>query len=217
MVESRRRPARCPGCGLKAGPGLRFCGSCGLDFDKIEAPLAAGPLRDADEPAAHEAPDGHGGGLGSIARFRLRRLARPEHLMNGPALAMIVLGLAGAAGALLAWFTVASTDAGPVSRSGLQMGAFGFLAVAGGLALSVAGVARALHAGSLALAQAVGLVASIALLATFIIEFMAMDSVARGLLGTGSGVAGVGVGLFLVLVSGVAGIAFVGLVSVADS
>ena len=44
-----------------------------------------------------------------------------------------------------------------------------------------------------------------------------MGSVARSLVGSGSGVAGVGVGLFLVLVAGVAGIVFDGLVSVADA
>ena len=43
MAEPRRRPADCPRCDFPAGPGLRYCGRCGLDFDGPEAITAAAP------------------------------------------------------------------------------------------------------------------------------------------------------------------------------
>jgi hypothetical protein len=242
--EARPRRAVCPACGLAAGPGLRFCGGCGTDLlilggepaaDARGAPgRAAAPDRPtspslvtasapilplhtvADRPRTDEQRPRR---LPRMQRPSRPRAARPRAggRMNGPALGTLVMGAFGTAGALMTWVTITANGSGSVTRTGVDMGMFGLLAFVAGVALALAGAARALHAGALALVQLVGLVASVALILTAAIELLAVDGATRDILGRQGGMIQVGVGLYLIVVAGVSGIVLAGFITSADA
>jgi hypothetical protein len=176
----------CPACRTERVGALRFCRSCGFDFDAAPAPSF-----DSSTPVANPAP-----AMPAPSTPGLGTTASPKPIVWAGAI-IIAGGALAILGSFLPWVTATAAFVGTIGRNGIDGGGDGMFTIIAGIIAALCGIALLARSGRAIVARVGALICAAGLGYIFIIDLGNVNERISSI-DTDFATASVGAGLYVV-------------------